>query len=266
MKYTNLELVQKILSSMDSDEINSISDTSEARQVLDIVQTVYFDIAAVSDLPRDYTLFQLTPSTDPTRPVTMTLPSDVTDIHWIKYDTATISSPTTMYEIVYPMALHDFLAMVSAFDPTETDVITYTIQIGTDTHTFYAKNNGRPQYYTTLDDNTVLFDSYDAAVDSTLQQSKTQCYGQKTFAWSATDAFIAPLDEKQHQQLLHEAKALAFAELKQSVHAKAEKTAREIKINQQSAKTKIPLQTALDKLPNYGRRTRGRTKPDGRYH
>lgn len=266
MKRTNLEIVQTILSSMDSDEINSVLDTTESQQVLRIVKTVYLDIASLGELPRDDNIFQLLPSADATKPVTMTLPSNVTDVRWIKYDEQTVAKPTALYRDVIPMPLWDFIAMVTTFTPGATDVRTYTQVIGTDTFTLYCKNNSAPKYYTTADDYTILFDSYNGTVDSTLQKIKTMCFGQKTYPWADSDTFIAPLDDKQHQRLLHEAKSLAFAELKQSQHVKAEKTARDIRIDQQSSKTKVPLGTAYDQLTILGRTVRnGHLKPTGRY-
>lgn len=266
MKYTNLELVQKVLSSMDGDEINSVADTTESMQVLSLVQTVYFDIAALGEQTRDDAPFQLEPSTDATKPVTMFLPSDVADLRWIKYDSQTVEAPTVLYREVYPLPLWDFITMVTAFDPSADNVQSYTHVIGDDTWTFYCNNDNPPKYYTTTDDNALLFDSYDNAVDNTLQKSKTLCFGQKTFPWQGTDTFVVPLDEKEHQRLLHEVKSLAFAELKQSQHVKAEKTARDLKINLQSSKTKVPLQTAYDQITGMGRlTTHGRLKPTGRY-
>jgi len=74
MKYTLLELVQNILSSMDSDEVNSIVDTVEAQQVVAIVKTVYNDILTRGELNVQKTLFNLDASTISTKPVLMTKP------------------------------------------------------------------------------------------------------------------------------------------------------------------------------------------------
>lgn len=266
MKYTNLEIVQKVLSSMDSDEVNSVSDTTESRSVLDLVQTVYFDIVALGELPRDDNPFQLIPSIDATKPVTMYLPDDATDIRWVKYDYQSVSNPIVNYQEVYPLPLWDFITMATSLNPSEPNVQSYTHVIGTDIFTLYCKNDAPPRYYTTTDDRTLLFDSYDRNVDNTLQKSKTVCFGQKTYPWQGTDTFVLPLDDKQHQRLLQEVKSLAFAELKQSQHLKAEKTARDIKINQQSSKHKIPTQTAYEQITGMGRHTtHGRAKPTGRY-
>jgi hypothetical protein len=85
VQYTVLELVQSILASMGSDEVNSIGDTAEAQQVLNIVETVYYNIAARGQLPEHEGLIQLTSVNDPLRPTLMQVPSNVTRIDWINY-------------------------------------------------------------------------------------------------------------------------------------------------------------------------------------
>ena len=52
-KLTVLEIVQNILSDLNSEEVNSISDTIEADQVAEIVKTTYLDL-----VPRDFGLRQ----------------------------------------------------------------------------------------------------------------------------------------------------------------------------------------------------------------
>lgn len=266
MRYTNLQLVQKILASMDGDEVNSCSDTTESRQVLDIVETVFYDIVATGELPGIDNLFQLVPSTDSRTPVMMFRPDDMLDIRWIKYDCQTTEKPKVNYQEVFPLPLHDFMQMVTSFTPTDTNVMSYPIVIGPQVFTLYAKTDHRPKFYTSVDDVRILFDSFDNDVDSTLQAAKTMAFGQKGYVFNSDDNFFGPFDHKQSQRLLHEAKSLAFAELKQSQHVKAEKSAREIKINQQSSKLNIPTQTAYEQVTGMGRRmTNRRIKPTGRY-
>lgn len=266
MKRSLLSIVQTILSSMDSDEVNSISDTTEALQVAEIVKTVYYDIAALSNLPRDQLPFQLQASGDPTLPVTMYIPDGVDEILWLKYDYATTDQPTTTYQPLRPMPFGEFINMVTTLDPTETDITTYQYPVGSSAFTLYCRNDIPPVYYTTADDHTILFDGYDSTVDTTLQSSKSIGLGQAIFPWQAVDTFVPPLDDTQSQRLLHESKSLAFAELKQSQHVKAEKSARDIRIIQQSSKYKLPLETAYDRTEIVGRNTRlGHMKPTGRY-
>ena len=59
-----IEYVQDILSSMDSDEVNSISDTVESMQVATILKNCYEELVANIELPEEYTLFHLDSSSD----------------------------------------------------------------------------------------------------------------------------------------------------------------------------------------------------------
>lgn len=82
---TLLTIVQNILSAMSSDEVNSISDTTESMQVAQIVQNKYYDIVARGSLTIDETLYQLTASNNAATPVLMYMPTGATRLDWIKY-------------------------------------------------------------------------------------------------------------------------------------------------------------------------------------
>jgi hypothetical protein len=59
MKKTLLEMTQDILNDMDSDEVNSISDTVEAQQVANIIKTCYNEMISNRDWPHLRKLVQL---------------------------------------------------------------------------------------------------------------------------------------------------------------------------------------------------------------
>lgn len=92
MRYTLLDLTQNILSAMGSDEVNSISDTTESMQVAQIIKNKYFDIVARGDLPEHYELFQLDPSLDNSTPVLMYVPDGVSKIKYLKYFNTNVGS------------------------------------------------------------------------------------------------------------------------------------------------------------------------------
>lgn len=85
MKYTLLQMTQDILSSLNSDEVNSISDTPESLQVATIIKHKYFDIINRVDLPDHQQLFQLQPSINPAIPVLMYIPQGISGMKWVKY-------------------------------------------------------------------------------------------------------------------------------------------------------------------------------------
>ncbi len=281
MKLTNLQYVQSILSSLGSDEVNSVSDTTESLQVLEILRTTYFNMVNRLHLPEHAQLVQLDPSLDVNIPVLMYVPEGVNKLEWIKYfndnpiaegtpsdfqhdlnvditsdGNSTVAPPGYNYVSIVP--IKQFIEMTNSFNPSNSNVLSYTF---TDTsnnvpgsYTFYYKNNKQPQYCTILSNYYVLFDGYDASVDSTLQNSKTMAYGQIVPTWKNEDNFYPSIEEDQVALLLNEAKSLAYFELKQSIHTKAEQEAKRQWSSVQKDKSIIDRPTYFDQLPDFGRR------------
>lgn len=254
MKYTLLELTQTILSSMDSDEVNSIADTTEAMQVATIIRTAYFDILNRANLPEHTSLITLDASGDNTKPTLMTVPSTVKEVLWIKYNKATVEDTDINMQDVLFLPLESFLNIMYQLDPDADNVESFTHTIGSDTFTVLYYNDRGPSYYTTFDDNTILFDSYDTEVDTTLQKSKTLAAAKLVIPFTISDSFTPDLDEPQFALLLNEAKSLAWAELKQTQHPKAEQSARRGWVNMQKNKYAVKPESDFEKLPNFGRR------------
>jgi hypothetical protein len=255
MKYTLLELVQVILSSMDSDEVNSISDTTEATQVAHVVRTAFYDLIERLGLTEHRDLFQLTASGNALKPVLMTRPTDVNSIDWVKYNKVVDGETDPDFQLVQYLPPDVFLDQMHSLSLSDANVLSFDHTVGSDTFTLLYINDKAPEYWTSWDDYTLIFDSYDADVDTTLQKAKTLCLGVKSIPFTLTDGFTPDLDDSQFAMLLNEAKALAWAELKQTQHAKAERNSRNHQIHALKKKTAAPtFYTALSALPHYGRK------------
>jgi len=216
MRYTLLEITQDILSSMDSDEINSITDTVESDQVVTVIKTVYDDILSRSGLASEKILFNLTASGDNTKPVLMTKPSNVINVNWVQYNCIQTGDTDPNWIDMTYVPIHDFMIMTNNMTPSTTDVDSFSHTVNGFTFSFNYRNDRRPTYYTTFDDNTVVFDSFDSAVDTTLQTSKTLCSGTRDFTFTKDDGWVPELPPDKFALLLAEAKSLAWAELKQT--------------------------------------------------
>lgn len=239
---------------MDSDEVNSITDTTESLQVSHIVKTVYNDIQARLDLPEHYTLFELNASGDNTQPILMTRPSDVISIEWVQYNKVLTGDTDPLFQDVVFKPLNEFLAITDSLLVSDSTVESFDYTIGSDDITFIYRNDKAPNYYTTFDDLTMIFDSYDSAVDTTLQKTKTRCYGRKDQTWTMSNSYVPFLDRNASTLLLNEAKVLAFAELKQMGHDVARQWANRSWVKSQKDKRGIDInRSELDRLPNYGR-------------
>lgn len=260
MKYTLLELVQTILSSTDGEEVNGINDTVESQQIVEIIKTVYNDIVTRGDLARAKALFTLTASGDNTKPVLMTKPNSIANIDYIKYNCVLDGDTDPVWNDIKYLPINDFLDYIHRYNPSESNVDTMTHSIEGFTITLHYKNDAAPQYYTIVEDNTVLFDSYDSDVDTTLQSSKTLCYGGKNVVFTRSNTWTPELEADQFALLLHEAKALAWMEQKQSEHPKAERSARRNWTHLARMRRTTPTgntekdETPFKSLPNFARK------------
>lgn len=253
--YTLLDYVQAILSSMDSDEVNSFSDTIESGQVTRIVQTCYNDILARADLPEHYSLFELNASGDPDMPVLMTRPTDVLSLQWLKYNKIATGDTAPNWQPVAFLPVDQFQERQYMLNTDDDNVESFEYTSGSDSLTFIFINDKAPDYYTTFNDATVIFDSHDILVDSTLQKTKTLAYGKKDQTFVSEDSYVPFLDPDMSTLLLNEAKVLAFSELKQVGHDVAKQWANRGWTKVQKSKRGINNErNELDRAPNFGRK------------
>lgn len=281
MKQTLLQITQSILSGLSSDEVNSIGDTTESLQVAEIVKQTYFNIISRVDMPMHDQLVQLDPSLDVTQPTVMYIPEGIGKVKWLKYFNTNINvdgttgghdinvdiiptnngiqPPVPGYQYVTILPIQQFLDMTSSFNPQENNVSEFIFKSSSNNfpghYTFYYKNDKQPQYCTILSNYYVIFDGYDASQDDTLQSSKTQLLGEVIPVFKMEDSFVPNLDEQDFSLLLNEAKSLAFYELKQQPHQKAEQEAKRGWSKVQKNKSMIESPSYFDALPNFGRRS-----------
>lgn len=260
MKYTLLELVQTILSSTDGEEVNGINDTVESQQVVEIIKTVYNDIITRGDVSRAKALFTLTASGDSAKPVLMTKPDSIANIDYVKYNCVEDGDTDPVWKEIKFLPINDFLSFTHQYNPSESNVGTMTHTVESFNITFHYRDDTHPCYYTTVEDNTLIFDAYDSEVDSTLQSTKTLCFGGKDVIFVKSDSWTPELEADQFALLLHEAKALAWMEQKQSEHPKAERAARRNWQHLARMRRTTPTgntehqETAFKSLPNFARK------------
>lgn len=260
-KQSLLDMTQEILSAMSSDEVNSISDTTESLQVATIIKRKYYDIISRGDLPEHMQPISLDPSNDITMPVLMYIPAGVSNLEWIKYFNSDTDSPGYQYITILPT--QQFIDMTSGFNTDDTNVDTFTFNPAVNgfpnSFTFYYKNDKQPSYCTIIANKYVIFDGYDDTLDTTLQTSKIMAFGKVVPTFTMADTFIPQLEDNQFSLLVNEAKALAYYELKQTPHQKAEQEIKRQWSATQRNKATINRPTHFDQLPNFGRPPSGGT-------
>lgn len=255
MKYTVLQMVQRILSAIDGDEVNSITDTVEAEQAAFILQRTYYSIVSDFNLPEHETIFSLDASTDNTKPTTMTLPSKIIELNWLRYDVREDGDLKANWREIPYCPLEEFIERSRAFEG-ETDTTTGSMNITTASGTFefLYRNNKHPSYYTTLGDDTFIFDSHDNTSDTVLQESKTMCFGRAYADFTLGDNFTPDLDATQFSYLLEAAIQKASVEMKQQDNPEARFEARQQKVSGQKYKRNLNNRPELSRVARFGRK------------
>lgn len=252
MKKSLLQIVQNILNDLDSDEVNSIYDTVESEQIAEIVEQTYNDIISTRNWPHLSKLIQLESSTTQDKPTHCKLPESVKELEFINYDTRKEDDDDLAYrpvEYLYPdQFLYHTNQRRSSADYT--DIIN-----NDDGLVLLINNNEAPKYWTSFDDEYIVFDSYNKSMESTIQNSKMQVKAYVTPKWETKDSFIPDLPAEAFSKLIAEAKSTAFLVIKQMSNEKAEqisqRQSRWLSRKAWSAKGGV-------RYPDYGRKGRGR--------
>lgn len=218
--YTVLEIVQKVLSDIGGDEVNSIDDTVESEQVAQILQNEFDAMVRSREWLSDRTLLKLEPYSDNSLPTHMKAPSNVQKMLTINYDKRALGETRSRYSEVMWAEPDDFLTMCNRRNADASEIVEVTDPSGV---VLLIKNNAPPKYYTSFDDSTIVFDSYDVEVDDSLQSSKTQCMAFVTPTLTLTDNAVPKLPEEAMSALLNTVISSASIKLRQQADVVAER-------------------------------------------
>lgn len=248
-KMTLLEMVQNIASAIESDEISSITDTTESLQIAEVIKETFYEQFNNILVPEFRGLVQLDDVNDLTRPNYLKVPVNVNKIEWIRYKDFRNSDRFTELEYLDP---EDFLDRQLQYRSTSSNTFLTSDPSGIE---YYVTNNGRPQYYTMFDDRYIAFDRFDADEEDTLQSSNTIAFGWKSEEFELEDDYVPPLDGNLFPLLLAEAKSVCFVNLKQISSSKEEQRARRQRIRMQNDQfqSRKAQRSYYQRGPNYAR-------------
>jgi hypothetical protein len=242
MRRTLLSMVQSILSDMDSEDVNSISDSIEAQQIASVIQDTYFNIIAAREIPEHKQLLQITSLSNNQKPTHFRYPNNTKEIEKLFYNTSYTGSTYTEVYFLEPL---EFLNRVdeSATNTLQVDTVAGNVPV-------FIMTDRMPKYYTSFDDDNIIMDSYDVSVEAILQTSKTRAYGTIYPSFQITDTFEPDLDDTMLPYLLAEAKSTCFSLFKSGSDPKVEQAARRLKSYVQNDMYKTKRE---NKRPHYGR-------------
>jgi hypothetical protein len=248
-KMTLLEIVQDILNDLDSDSVNSINDTIEAQQVAQIVKTSFYAMLGNRNWPHTRRIAQMEGVGDVTRPNFLRIPSNWKELQTFKYQKQKLGATDILIREVSYKTPDDFLRFISHRNSSTDNVQTVTDVSGVK---LLIVDDTAPTYWTSFDDVYIVTDSYDRAVDTTLQQQKTECVVYVEPLWSMTDSAVPDLPTEAFIALLEESKSAAFLNIKQSANQKAEQRATK---QQRWLSRKAWTAAGGVQYPDYGRRS-----------
>tara|TARA_B110000014_G_C19906335_1_gene468951 strand:- start:26 stop:793 length:768 start_codon:yes stop_codon:yes gene_type:complete len=221
MKQTLLEMVQEILSDIDSDEVESINDTIEAEQVVKILESTYRAMMSNRNWPHLRRTLQVDSFNDLTKPTHMRLPEGVKELCFINYNCQKAGGKLSYQKVTY-LDPDQFIHKVNQEDSTKSEVEEV---VDTGGITLLIRNDRAPTYFTSFNDKDVVFNSYDNSVDNTLQTAKVQSQAYVMPDWNAEDDFVPDLPEDAFSAFVEEAKAKASYKISQKLDEKAEQEA-----------------------------------------
>jgi len=220
-----LEIVQDILNDIDGDEVNGVDDTTESAQVAQIVKSTYYSMMTNKDWPHTRRLLTIAPSGDAALPTHMKIKDEIKKLCFVNYDSAKIEDGLKrVYRELKYVEPDDFLRMSNGRDNTQ--AVVETIIEPSSLIKLNIRNDQAPTYFTSFDDTTLVFDSYDASVDDTLQSSKVQAYGYIVPQFLMLDDFVPDLPVHAFTKLLEESKSRAAVKIRQVADQKAEQESR----------------------------------------
>jgi hypothetical protein len=250
-KQTLLEIVQDILSDSDGDEVNSINDTIEATQCAIVVRDVYSDIVDIHDLDSIRTLIELD-ATGASTPNVMTRPEGVHSIEFVKYDKKLDVADGSSYQYVDYLEPADFLDRVHGLDTTDSNVQEVTLSTG---HPIPVRNDVQPTYYTVMDvgSDELVFDSFNSALETNLQQSKSLAYAMSKPTLTLADS--STIDLPKHLEVLvkRSARSMYFDLYKDGITAEVDRTRRRAEVRAQRQRH-IVKNSDNNNAPDYGRK------------
>jgi hypothetical protein len=221
-KMTVLEIVQDVLNDLDGDFVNSIDDTEESQQRAAIVASTYRAMMSNRNWPHTNRTVNLTPSGTNLRPTHMTLEDNIKELISVYYDKKKNGETAIRMSEVKWKEPDDFLRYTYSRNSDNDDVVTVDDPSGVK---LLILDDKAPEYFTSFDDTTLVFDSYDATVDSTLQANKTLARAYVIPSLTLSDSTIPDLPEEAFTAFVEEVKSKSAYKIKQFEDVKSEQEA-----------------------------------------
>ena len=216
-----------------------------------MVRDAYYQITDLHDFESTKTLVELD-ATSASTPNVMTRPEGFHAIEFVKYDKKTSAGDNSSYEYVDYKEVEDFLELVHKRDTDDSNVQEVTLSTG---HPIPVTNDQAPTFYTIMDDgdDELVFDSFDSALETNLQQSKSLSYGTQKPTYVLADGTTMSLPKHLETLVKRTARAMYFDLYKDGITSEIDRTRRRAETRAQRQRH-IVKNSDNDRSPNYGRK------------
>lgn len=191
MSYTLNYTVQRVLEKLNLDPVNSINDTEDALLISREAESTYFDLLARGDWPEVIDLIEVSSVSDLTLPTAASLADSVMYIKSVRYDCTEQGATKKNIKRITWLPPEEFLDRSYQLN-SDNDNVFESDYKGTP---ILVWTNKMPDFYTSFDNKTLIFDSYDSQTEDTIQGHKVNCKGKVAPVWLQEDDFVIPLDQ-----------------------------------------------------------------------
>lgn len=249
-KKTLLQMVQFIMSEMGSDEVNSIDETEESLQVTRAIEQTYLDLMAESDWAHLRGLGSLSSLSDTSKPNYLLVPESVKRIDELYYDQRRDVTKKKQLKLVKWLYPEEFLYKTNNYDSTADNIVTVTSFDGAE---ILVRNDMPPSFYTSFNDDYIVFDSWDSNVEATVQAVNAQAMvWRNPAAVTLADSTILDMPAEMFPTVQEMALSRCSANIAQERNQDAERAGSALK--RRNAQKSWRVKGGI-RLPNYARRT-----------
>jgi uncharacterized protein with NAD-binding domain and iron-sulfur cluster len=233
---------------MDGDFVNSIDDTEESMQVAQIVRSTYNAMMSNRNWAHTRHPIQLVPTANLAQPTHVTVPDKIKELYFINYNIAKAGDEQVSFVPMKWKEPDEFLQLTNYYNTSEDNVTTVVDDSGV---SFQIMNDTAPSFYTSFDDRTLVFNSYDSAVESNITANRMQSMAYMMPDFIVQNSAIPNLPDDAFALLVESAKSKASWKLRQvadpAAQAEAKRQTKWLARNHRRVNKGI-------KYPNYGRK------------
>jgi len=200
MNRTLLYTVQRVLEKLDLDVANSINDSQDSILIAREAEDTFYDLVSRNEWPQRYDLINVESVGDTGNPSSLKLPVNVLNIEFLRYDVTESGETDTTYKELTQLSTQDFLDKIYSRKSSETNVTTASYK----GIPLYIYNDQAPEYFTVFDNNYLVLDAFDSAIETTVQGVKSIVRGSSVPTFEITDAYVVPVDATTYPLYLSE--------------------------------------------------------------